>query len=218
MTTRTVVETAGVGNSVLMVCDFLEGNPPPAIRWYANNRRFNQVPSPPANKENEVLYLDGGRYLFIRALTASQRRRRYQCEVTNALINTRVRAAVTYTFSAQVAETESGIFGEPQDVVVSSSVFVTTEDGVKGNLVLPCSVDATPPPSIAWFREGTEFQGGMVTDDGTLVLNVTEDVEVHRDGTIFHCVATSERSVLRSRDVNVSYACKCCGVWLGIEL
>ena len=205
MTTRTVMETAGLGDTVLMECDLLQGNPTPIVQWYANNRRFNQVRSPP---ENEVLYLDGGRYLFIRALTVSQREQTYQCEVTNALINTRVVAPVSYTFTQEVVETESGVFGEPQDVVVSSSVFMRTEDGLRGNLVLPCSVDAIPPPTIAWFREGTEFQGGMVTADGTLVLNVMEDVEVYRNGTIFHCVATSESSSLRSRDVNVSYACE----------
>lgn len=98
-----------MGQSVLMECDILGGNPSPAIQWYADNRlQFNQVSSPPAPKESEVLYLESGRYLFIRALTASQRRYSYWCEVTNALINIRIRGSATYVFEEQAVEASVG--------------------------------------------------------------------------------------------------------------
>lgn len=107
-------------------------------------------------------------------------------------------------------------YGQPQDAVVSPGIFNKAPNGVKGNLVLPCSVSGSPTPTISWFREGTPVQGGVVTSDGTLVLNVTEGVEASREGRRYYCIATntlgpSERNftaMLRSRNVIVSTACE----------
>ena len=106
--------------------------------------------------------------------------------------------------------------GEPQDTVVSPDVLRNAPNGAMGNLVLPCSVSGSPTPAIAWFREGTRIEDEMVTDDGTLVLNLSEGVEASRNGTLYYCLATntigpSEQpfmAVLRSRDVTVSTTCE----------
>ena len=106
--------------------------------------------------------------------------------------------------------------GEPQDTVVSPDIFQNAPNGQRVNLVLPCSVSGSPTPTIAWFRESTQIEDEMVTDDGTLVLNVREGVETSRNGIRYYCLATntigpSEQSfmaVLRSRDVTVSTACE----------
>ena len=110
--------------------------------------------------------------------------------------------------------------GEPQDILVSSSISLNAENGLSGNLVLPCNVSGTPTPTVFWFREGTQIEDEVVTDDGTLVLNVTEGVEASRDGTRYYCLAynrvflerTIFRSVLKSRDVTVRHTCEldCC--------
>ena len=100
--------------------------------------------------------------------------------------------------------------------MVSSRILVNAGNGVRGNLVLPCTVSSTWTPTIAWFRGGTPVQGGLVTGDGTLVLNVREGVEASRNGTQYYCLAYNRvilermtfRGVIRSRDVVVRHTCK----------
>ena len=54
------------GQSVALECDFLPSIPPPTIRWFGTRSRID-----PVEAQNAVLYLEGGRYLFIRELTAA---------------------------------------------------------------------------------------------------------------------------------------------------
>ena len=54
----------------------------------------------------------------------------------------------------------------------------------------------------------------LVTDDGSLAMNVTEGVDASRSGVLYHCEASnvfgggSTPAILRSRDVNVTYTCE----------
>ena len=67
--------SAFVNQSVALECDFLPSIPPPTIRWFDNTRRID-----PMEAQNAILYLEGGRYLFIRELTADQSMGEYHCE------------------------------------------------------------------------------------------------------------------------------------------
>ena len=104
---------------------------------------------------------------------------------------------------------------EPQDVVVSSELPLMTSGDLSGNLVLPCTVSGTPPPTITWYRDDMPIDSSFVSSTGSLVLNVTEGgVEASRTGVIYYCLASNMigqggyTASLRSRDVNVTYTCK----------
>ncbi len=77
---RDVAVQTNLGGSVALECDFLVFNRVPRADWYAN-RTTTKVEEDLVN--NNVLYLEGGRYLYIRALTAEQRKTRYNCQVAN---------------------------------------------------------------------------------------------------------------------------------------
>ena len=48
---------------------------------------------------NRARYLDGGRYLLLRALTVEQSSRTYRCRITNALIYNITESAGSYTLN-----------------------------------------------------------------------------------------------------------------------
>ncbi len=84
------------------------------------------------------------------------------------------------------------------------------------NLVLPCGVTGDPTPTVSWHRGNTVLPAESVTSDGSLAMNVTEDVDASRSGVLYHCEASNvlggngsgSPAVLRSRDVNVTYTCE----------
>ena len=75
-----MTENTVVGGAVALLCDFHQGSPTPEVQWYAVGDPFDKVP-----ENNDVLYVDGGRYLFICQLTAAQRDRTFHCAVTNVM-------------------------------------------------------------------------------------------------------------------------------------
>ena len=84
-----------------MECDVLDARPKPEIQWFTNGSR---TPISEVRDQNQILYLDGGRYLFIRQMTALQRMNSYHCEVVNAYLNqTHVRAPITYLLSSNIS-------------------------------------------------------------------------------------------------------------------
>ena len=103
---------------------------------------------------------------------------------------------------------------QPDSIVVVSSDVFTTVNGVPANLALSCSVTGNPTPGITWFREDIEIPARFVMSDGTLVLNVTNNVEASREGMRYHCTATNVIALnpffatARSRDSLAIYTCK----------
>ena len=89
---------------------------------------------------------------------------------------------------------------EPQDIVV-----------YKNNLLLNCSANGDPPPTITWYRGDPP---ALVPDvhvvNGSLVIpTVVEGVDASRGGIPYHCRATTAQfGTIRSRTANVSYACE----------
>ena len=101
MDTRDIPIETVVGGAVTLECDFGASNPAPVVQWFGNG---TVIPEDRANG-NAILYLDGGRYLYIRALTAAQRTMRYHCEVTNFRDDNdfSMRAPTTYTLDTDLA-------------------------------------------------------------------------------------------------------------------
>ena len=84
------------GGSVALKCDFGESNPRPNVMWFEGATALveNTV-------KNTILFLDGGRYLYIRAVSADQRMMRYQCAVSISN-GPMMRAPTTYTLTGNL--------------------------------------------------------------------------------------------------------------------
>ena len=82
-----------LGGSIALECDFRDSKPRPTVQWFMNNVSMIAEDQ----DQNRILYLEGGRYLFIRELTMAQRNAFYHCEVSFDPFLTRQRAPTTYT-------------------------------------------------------------------------------------------------------------------------
>ena len=88
-------------------------------------------------------------------------------------------------------------------------VFERDAAGNRASLTLKCNASGDPPPSIAWYREGTRLSSDLVLANGSLlIVNITEGVDATRGGLSYHCTANNTFGMIRSRTANVSYACE----------
>ena len=78
-------------SDVALECDVLPANPPPQIRWLRDGSPIAEM-----RVNNEIRFLDGGRYLFLRVLEAADLMPTYHCEVTNVFLDRSVVAPTMY--------------------------------------------------------------------------------------------------------------------------
>ena len=84
--------SAGDNGNVALECRVGYANPSPQIEWFDGNGTLTEVAA-----NNTLRFLDNGRYLLIRWLTAPQTNTNYyHCEVINARLHERVRSPTTY--------------------------------------------------------------------------------------------------------------------------
>ena len=92
---RTVEEevsvSVAIASDVALECDVLLSSPPPQIRWLRDGNPIAEV-----MVNNEVRFLDGGRYLYLRTLEAADLMPTYRCEVTNAFLDRSMVAPTMY--------------------------------------------------------------------------------------------------------------------------
>jgi len=138
---RTVDVSTVEGGAVALECDFLPSSPTPRVRWLMNSAQITEMPA-----TNAILFLDGGRYLFINALTAAQRSARYQCEVTNVNVDGTMRSPTTYyinedlppdTFRLYRPLPEMTVFLEDNVNIVFAGTQVD-ENGMAESIALRC--------------------------------------------------------------------------------
>lgn len=154
---RTVTLPTVLNGAVAMECDVLDARPKPEIRWFADT---NPRPIVEVKKQNQILYLDDGRYLYIRTLTPMQRMMSYHCEIRNAFLSpTSVRAPTTYVLDGNILsftlaeyrsadELNYAILGEPVTYVYAAAQ--AGEDGITAtSLIVSCTRNLPPGTMVS---------------------------------------------------------------------
>ncbi len=138
-----------LGGSVALECDYLDAKPSPEVEWFMNNgsMKIEEVP-----EQNQLLFLEGGRYLFIRTLTVAQRSAFFHCEVVNAYLGTAPqRSPTTYYLSEDLPVDVLRVYRPVREVTAIPGQIVTvvyvaalaTTGGVEAPLVLSCDIDTS---------------------------------------------------------------------------
>ena len=91
MVEEEVPVSVALNSDVALECDVLDCNPPPQIRWLQDGHPIDEV-----TVNNEVRFLDGGRFLYMRLLTPADLMPTYRCEVTNVFLDRSVVAPTVY--------------------------------------------------------------------------------------------------------------------------
>ena len=94
-----------LGGAAAIKCDVLDAAPDPEIEWFSDETRVFSGPS----ASSMIVYVDDGRYLYIRSLTGAQRGAKYHCEVANKLGNQRAVSPTTYSLTGDI---EAGVVTE----------------------------------------------------------------------------------------------------------
>ena len=91
MVEEEVSVSVAIYSDVALECDVLLSSPPPQIRWLRDGNPIAEV-----TINNEVRFLDGGRFLYLRILTVADLASTYRCEVTNVFLDRPVMAPTMY--------------------------------------------------------------------------------------------------------------------------
>ena len=99
------VTTADDNDEVALKCQVAESNPPPNIIWLGNGNPLTEN-----RLDNQLRFLDNGRYLLIRQLTPADLSVNYQCQVTNARLHEIETSRTTYTLVNNIGNNEFMIY------------------------------------------------------------------------------------------------------------
>ena len=113
---------------------------------------------------------------------------------------------ITFSRVSPVTDVPPQFTQEPEDTFV----FETDASGQPTTLTISCGTSGEPTPTVTWFRSGEEVDSSLVLESGTLSIpNITEGESASRDGIPYYCTATNTLGTIRSKTVQVFYACKC---------
>ncbi len=100
-----------VGGPVALECDFLGSNPLPVVFWYINGTAMEED-----RLNNTLLYLEGGRYLYLQELTTAQRMIPYHCSVFVDNVHRgniiEIRAPTTYRLDTDIMSVGLHVYKE----------------------------------------------------------------------------------------------------------
>ena len=137
-----------LGGTVAIKCDVLDAVPVPQIQWFVNGERIVFGSS----DHESVMFIDGGRYLYIQSLTAEQRNSQYRCVVANKFSFQRAIAPTTYRLDGNIRMHSITVYKplEPillrlkvieQTVVYYYPAAVPKPDGTASILSISCPTD-----------------------------------------------------------------------------
>ena len=99
------VTTADGDDEVALECPVAESNPPPEIIWLRNGS-----PLTPITLNNQLRFLDNGRFLLIRLLAPANLGVNYQCRVTNARLHGAETSPTMYNLANNIDNNEFRIY------------------------------------------------------------------------------------------------------------
>ena len=99
------VTTADGDDEVALECPVAESNPPPEIIWLRNGN-----PLTPITLNNQLRFLDNGRFLLIRVLAPADLGVNYTCWVTNARLHGTETSRTMYTLADNIGNNEFRIY------------------------------------------------------------------------------------------------------------
>ena len=166
-----------------MECDFLDASPRPQVQWVMNNVTTIDM-------TDDILFLEEGRFLYIRSLTSQQRGSFFHCEVVNAFLGTMPqRSPTTYTLDGDIPpgtlETYIGdrsvtaMLGEPVEVVLVAAADGTMD--LTAQVLLTCTQAVENSPAIVTISNNVMATFTELPDvEGNRQLNFTCDIVVLR--------------------------------------
>ena len=83
--------SVAIDSDVALECDVLDSNPPPQIRWLRDGSPIAEV-----TVNNNIRFLDGGRFLYLRTIEVADLTPTYRCEVINVFLDRTVMAPTIY--------------------------------------------------------------------------------------------------------------------------
>ena len=99
------VTTADDDDEVALECPVAESNPPPEIIWLRNGN-----PLTPITLNNQLRFLDNGRFLLIRVLAPADLGVNFQCRVTNARLHETETSPTMYNLDNNIGNNEFRIY------------------------------------------------------------------------------------------------------------
>ena len=206
--------------AVAMECDFLDASPRPQVQWVMNNVTTIDM-------DDDILVLEGGRFLYIRSLTSQQRSSFFHCEVINAFLGTMPqRSPTTYTLDGDIPpgilETYIGdrsvtaMLGEPVKVVLVAAADGTMD--LTAQVLLTCTQAVENSPAMVTISNDVMATFTELPDvEGNRQLNFTCDIPVLRslvpDSTVTYsfnivgkCISSNQPVPLCKEHMKISFS------------
>lgn len=123
-----------LNSEVALECDVLDAKPPPKIKWYNDTGAIQEV-----TRNNEVRFLDGGHYLYLRNLDSSHLEQHYYCTVTNVNSNQEISAPTRYVLTDNLTQgvlIDYKQIGDLTAFVGNTSIEFAYVGGVFGELLI----------------------------------------------------------------------------------
>ena len=147
------VTTADGDDEVAVECLVGESNPPPQIIWLGNGNPLAEI-----TLNNQLRFLDNGRYLLIRQLASAQLNTSYQCQVTNARLHEMETSPTTYNLVNNIGTNEFKIYKRLIDRTV-----------LRGTTVELSYIAGADPDIIPFVLDSCVRSGSTLTTNLTLV-------------------------------------------------
>ena len=183
-----------MNGAVAMECDFLDASPRPQVQWVMNNVTTIDM-------DGDILFLEEGRFLYIRSLTSQQRGSFFHCVVVNAFLGTMPqRSPTTYTLEGDIPpgilETYIGdrsvtaMLGEPVEVVLVAAAGRILD--LTAQVLLTCTRAVEDSPAMVTISNDVMATFTELPDvEGNRQLNFTCDIAVLRASLDYSTVTYS---------------------------